>query len=226
MATAYNPSVVTDGLVLCLDAGNPKSYPGSGTAWNDLSGNNYNAVLVNGATFSEGGIKLDGTDDYAYIPSHNSNLAFPNGAMTLIVWEKLISYGWYGGIITTDTSSDLYWKIYRDVNQTNYKFRWGSSENSFPTFTLNKWNMYVAVKDSSTNLLLYFNGELASSYTVQQTITSQNNPITFGSYRYDNAVAGAFLSNQVIGSTLIYNRALSAAEVAQNFNATRSRYGI
>jgi hypothetical protein len=226
MAVYAGPDIVENGLVLHLDAANPRSYPGTGTGWFDLSGNNYNAILVNGASFNDNGIKLDGTNDYAYIPSHNSNLAFPNGGMTLIVWEKLISYVNFGGIITTDTGSDLYWKIYRDGLQENYKFRWGSSQNSFPAFTLNKWNMYAAVKDASTNLFLYFNGQLASSHTVQQTITSQNNPITFGSYRYDNAVSGAFLSNQIIGPVSIYNRSLTSEEIQQNFNALRGRFNL
>ena len=226
MGIAYNPGVVSDGLVLALDAGNPKSYPGSGTTWTDLSGNGYNATLVNGATFNNNGLRLDGTNDYAYIPSHNSKLAFPNGSMTLIVWEKVISYGVYGGIITTDTASDQFWKIYRDLGDTFYKFRWGGSQNAFPNFTLNTWNMYAAVKDASTNLFLYFNGNLASTYTVQQTIPSQNNPITFGSYRYNDAVAARYLSNQVIGPVSIYNRVLSAAEIKQNYDALRGRFGL
>jgi hypothetical protein len=226
MALGHGPTVVTNGLVLALDAADRNSYPGSGTAWTDLSGNGYNFTLVNGASYNNGGISLDGTNDYAYLPSHNSNLAFPNGSMTLIVWEKLISYGNYGGIISTDTTGDAYWKIFRDLGETNYKFRWGSSIMSFPSFTTGRWNMYCAVKDSSTNVYLYFNGTLASTHTVSQTISSQNNPITIGSYRYDDAVAGLYLSNQIIGPISIYNRALTASEVSQNFNALRGRFNI
>ena len=226
MAVSSGPDIVDSGLVLALDAADRNSYPGSGTTWTDLSGNGYNFTLVNGASYNNGGISLDGTNDYAYLPSHNSNLAFPNGSMTLIVWEKLISYGNYGGIISTDTTADSYWKIFRDLSQTNYQFRWGSSTLNFPSFTTNIWNMYCAVKDSSTNVYLYFNGTLASTHTVSQTISSQNNPITIGSYRYDDAVAGLYLSNQIIGPISIYNRALSATEIQQNFNSVRSRFGI
>jgi hypothetical protein len=223
---SHSPSLVLSGLTLCLDAGNTKSYPGSGTTWTDLSGNGYNFTLVNGPTYSNGGISLDGTNDYAYLPSHNSNLAFPNGSMTLIVWEKLNSYGNYGGIISPDTGGDAYWKIFRDASETNYKFRWGSSMMSFPSFTTGRWNMYCAVKDASTNVYLYFNGTLSSTNTVSQTISTQNNSIAIGSYRYNDAVAGLYLSNQVIGPVQIYNRALSAAEISQNFNALRGRFGI
>ena len=66
MPNNYGPRIVTDGLVLCLDAGNSKSYPGSGTAWNDLSRNGNNGTL-NGPTFNSadrGSIVFDGTNDY------------------------------------------------------------------------------------------------------------------------------------------------------------------
>jgi hypothetical protein len=67
MALAHSPSIVTSGLVLCLDAANPKSYPGSGTTWTDLSGNGNNGTLVNGPTYSSvngGSIVFDGSNDY------------------------------------------------------------------------------------------------------------------------------------------------------------------
>jgi hypothetical protein len=65
MASSIAPNIVTDGLVMYLDAANTKSYPGSGTTWNDLSGNSNNGTLINGPTFNpNGGIDFDGTDDY------------------------------------------------------------------------------------------------------------------------------------------------------------------
>ena len=67
MSTRYNPSIVRDSLLLYLDAANTKSYPGSGTTWYDLSGNNKNPTLTNGPTFNSdnlGSIVLDGTNDY------------------------------------------------------------------------------------------------------------------------------------------------------------------
>ena len=55
MATSYSPKIITDGLVLCLDAGDGKSYSGSGTAWTDRSGNDNHGTLVNGPTFNSDG---------------------------------------------------------------------------------------------------------------------------------------------------------------------------
>jgi len=70
----YGPKIVTSGLVLCLDAANKRSYPGTGTTWTDLSGNSNNGTLINGPTFNagnQGGIVFDGTNDYISIGSQN-----------------------------------------------------------------------------------------------------------------------------------------------------------
>jgi len=70
MALAHSPKIVTNGLVLCLDAGNPKSYPGSGSSWVDVTGNGYNATLINSPTYDSnvGFISFNGTNQYA---THN-----------------------------------------------------------------------------------------------------------------------------------------------------------
>ena len=76
MGLAHSPSIVTDGLVLCLDAANTKSYPGSGTTWTDISGKGYDGTLTNGPTFSSnygGNIVLDGSNDFV-TGVHNSEL--------------------------------------------------------------------------------------------------------------------------------------------------------
>ena len=87
MATLYSPKIVTDGLVLCLDAGNNKSYPSSGTAWNDLSGNNNNGTLTNGPTFTGsfgGSIVFDGTNDY--VDLGNISQLKPTTQITVSAW--------------------------------------------------------------------------------------------------------------------------------------------
>ena len=89
MAISYNPRIVTDGLVLALDAGNPKSYPGSGTTWTDLSGNGNNGTLTNGPTYSSangGSIVFDGVDDYAEITDSSNNFDLGGIDATLEFW--------------------------------------------------------------------------------------------------------------------------------------------
>lgn len=86
MATAYNPKLVTSGLILYLDAGNQASYPGSGTTWNDLSGNSRNASLVNGPTFSSdalGSVVFDGVNDYGTASGISTA-----GSMAISCWFK------------------------------------------------------------------------------------------------------------------------------------------
>ena len=88
MATDYNPSIVTDGLVLCVDAANTKSYPGSGTTWTDISSKGNNGTLTNGPTFSSGNggaIVFDGTNDYVDFGSQVANLS----TSTISFWIKL-----------------------------------------------------------------------------------------------------------------------------------------
>ena len=115
MAQYFSPKIVTNNLVLMVDAGNPKAYPGSGTTVGDLSGNGRSVVLVNGPTVSLQGITLDGTNDYATI-AHGGALSFSTGNFTICAWNRCISSfaGLYGGIITNDNTTDNAWKFYKD----------------------------------------------------------------------------------------------------------------
>ena len=80
MATRYSPAIVTSGLVLCLDAANPKSYSGTGTTWTDLSGNGYNGTLVNSPTFSQGVFTFNGSTNYINV----SGVNFATGTSTIM----------------------------------------------------------------------------------------------------------------------------------------------
>jgi hypothetical protein len=88
MSTKYSPQIVTSGLVLCLDAANKVSYPSTGTAWYDLSGNANTSTLINGPTFSgmnSGVIVFDGTDDYVSMPM-NTNTRLQNNYQTYLTY--------------------------------------------------------------------------------------------------------------------------------------------
>ena len=83
MGTSYNPRIVTNGLVLCLDAANKRSYPGAGTTWTDLSHNPTNLTLYNGLSYSDegnGSLLFDGTDDYASGSINNTTTTLPSGS--------------------------------------------------------------------------------------------------------------------------------------------------
>ena len=90
MSVSYNSSIVTNGLVLCLDAGNPRSYPGSGTAWYDVSGNNKTGTLVNGPSYNSsngGSFVFDGVDDYVNV--NNFNVSHGTSNFTYSCWAYL-----------------------------------------------------------------------------------------------------------------------------------------
>ena len=94
MGISYNPKIVTNGLVLCLDAANAKSYPGSGTAWTDLSGLGNTGTLTNGPTYSSannGSIVLDGINDYTSITCAANTIRAYNSTTQFII--KLPTYG-------------------------------------------------------------------------------------------------------------------------------------
>ena len=99
----YGPKIVTSGLVLCLDAANKRSYPGTGTTWTDLSGNSNNGTLTNGPTFSagnQGSIVFDGTNDYAYQSLFTNAITT---TLTFDVWVKFSDAGSSGRYIIIGT---------------------------------------------------------------------------------------------------------------------------
>jgi len=234
----YNGStIVRSGLVLYLDAGIANSYAGSGTTWTDLSGNAYNATLVNGPTYTAsngGAIVFDDTNDYIEVLSNGNVANFTVQSYTI----ETICYP----TIDPDTNEGVLWSYdYTSHNSHYYSqhlrlggsggvsdeigFFWndGSSyrgievNNAIPT--LNRW-YYIAATYTSGYQAVYINGSLANSSVRTDTISYYNQPIWISRANF----GGYFGGN--IAITRFYNRALSSAEVLQNFNANRGRFGI
>ena len=226
MSTQAPISVIQNGLVLCLDAGNIKSYLGTGTTWTDISKNGYNGVLVNGPTYDNRGLILDGTNDYAYV-SHGGALNFATGNFTVSVWHKNNnSSTGYNGIITNDYAGDNSWKIFRDNGEAFYKARCGGSTVlAFPSYTVGRFHFYTYTFNGS-NIQLYLDGSATGSTAASSPTAGSNNYIAFGSYRYTDAVGLYYLTSQVIGPVMLYNRSLTSSEILQNYNSTKSRFGL
>jgi len=219
----YNgSSIVRNGLLMYLDAGIANSYPGSGTTWTDLSGNSLNGTLTNGPTYSTavgGNIFFDGTDDYIDIGTNVYNMGIRRHA-TFTGWMTSLSAGggaylfsdWNGLGMTlrfnNTTSTDFY--VYGNNRRVTVSY----------TFTPGTWYHITGVMDGD-NMYTYINGLLGGSQTLGEDIGSSPSTLKIGP-RGD----GAGMSNQRVGNALIYNRALSAAEVLQNYNANRRRFGI
>jgi hypothetical protein len=244
MATNYNyfGNLVTSGLVLNLDAAKVASYPGTGTTWYDISGNNLTGSLVNGPTFTgigkQAAIVFDGTNDYV-------GLGTPNGlnitsSITINTWVNLNAF-------PSDTNATIYNKGYDNTNeQTFFSFNNQGGVNSllcgtyvaigninyFTKLTLTgsfanlittgSWNNLVGQYDGSS-WNLYVNGTLLSQTTTQGPKPSTS-PIAIGA-AYISSGYQRFINGR-ISNVQVYNRALSTTEITQNFNALRGRYGI
>jgi hypothetical protein len=221
------PDVSESGLVLALDAANSKSYPGSGTTWTDLSGNGNNGTLVNGVGYNSGNLgslSFDGTNDYI---SFSSNPSLTN-QITVETWVKLEnpqgpnSSGWIlgreGSYRMTYGSTQVDW-VCATVNNG-----WYTTGTAISTFSISPFTQiyqFVATYDGSNNRI-YVNGTLRTT-----GLSISGNIITNGNYYLIRSDAGNIDYGQgVIYSHKLYNRALTAQEIQQNFNATRSRFSI
>jgi hypothetical protein len=231
----YSSGVVQDGLVLNLDAGKFYSYSRSGTTWTDLSGNGNTGTLVNGPTYNGanyGSIAFDGTNDYTSI-SNNSLLSFGTNSFTINLWIRRISTSSSTPIITTYNdyntgySAYFYAGIYNGVQVYDSGFTLLASSGNYITslsaipITNNEW-VNISITRSGNNITLYRNGSLYSTASSSGNDWSgTGRPTLIG-----GGVASTTPLNGNIPQASIYNRALSAAEVSQNFNATKWRYGI
>lgn len=225
------PSMVAmnGGPVLCLDAGSKLSYPGTGTTWTDLSGNANNGTLVNGPTFSSangGSIVFNGTSNYG----QTSNLIIPaTGAFSVGMFYNLSGPG-RGGLFERNFNSPYNGMSFGQGGNSNWAFNILSYANSANELSvtvtypnLNTWYYDVGVFNGTDTVLFYRNGQNIGSTTG----VNQGNLNTQGTrtplllfYRGDSYLPGKLSNVQ------IYNRALSATEVATNFELLRGRYGI
>ena len=230
MAISRGPKIVTNGLVLALDAADKNSYVGSGTTWTDLSGNNNTGTLTNGPTFNGGNggsIVFDGSDDYVNV-SDNTSLDIA-GDKTLCCWVNLGSDPNGTGIAGKASSSVFGMSLAYSWDSKGFQAIAWNSTNSPQldkdlTRDINKW-VYVVGVQSSTTRLIYALDSLGtrSASGGGGTHTWDNNlSFTIGS------VTGGYYvpSNTKIAAVHVYNRALSATEVLQNYNATKTRFGL
>ena len=223
MGVTYNNRIVTDGLVLCLDAASKRSYPGTGTTWTDLKGGN-NVTLTNGPVFDSGNggsVGFDGANDYA--KNDSPDLPTGNVTATICAWLYRIntSGGWQGiagwGNRSTGQSALL------DMNQSRLAFStWGSvnSEDVISTYTVpaNTWK-YVVGSISNKNIKLYQDGIKVLDQTLANTPNVASTQLRIATTDYP----GRLLQCN-IAAVQIYSRVLSDDEIRQNYLATKERY--
>ena len=225
MAGSAGPDLVQNGLILALDAADKNSYVGSGTSWKDLSGNSYNGTLTNGPTFSNtngGVINFDGTDDYVDCGNVLASL-------TNLTLECFVKFGTqstsYNGIISKTLSNANGYEIrtagYTSTT-TTAQFRYVGDNGSpdFGALTNGVWYHLVATGILGLQLV-YKNGSVYNSGTYAGIPSANSNSLLIGKLAY----AGLY-ANMSMGYARIYNRALTATEVLQNYNATKTRFGL
>ena len=222
--TINGSPTVTAGLVLNLDAGNAASYPGSGTAWTDLSGNGRNGTLTGGPTYSSAdgwSIVFYGTNDFVQCSG-----SLTATAATFVIWMRRNGpQDDFDGIIYSRSANATGLSFFGTTNKISYT--WNNAVNTYtwdsgltiPDLT---WCM-VAVSVTSTS---------ATAYLCQSGgITSATNTVSHTSTVLDDVklaqddLGGRFFNGR-ISVAMIYDRALSADEITQNFNALRGRYGL
>jgi len=214
MATQYAfGQVVTNGLVLSLDAADKNSYPGSGTTWRDLTENNYSGSLINTPTFNSangGSFAFNGTNQY-------TTTSYPQpayGTGTSFTWNVWVNPGAGAGaapIIGNRGGSLVFTKLTRNA----FEYYPLVISN---ILTAGVWQNACIVKNG-TNFTYYLNSisVAVSSSSATQTLV----PFFIGG---DNTAGEYFVGSVAI--TQVYNRALSSTEITQNYNAQKSRFGL
>ncbi len=223
MSISYNSSIVTNGLVLCVDAGNPRSYSGSGTQWNDATSSGFNFSLTNGPVYSSsnlGSFTFDGVNDFA---SASDNTALNTQTPTVEVWVK-----------TNATTQNGFWFEKGSVNTQYALFQEGGSitwrlttnvgsltATTASFMSTSNWAQVVGTYTSGDRRI-YVNGVQVASDALAYTIPTNSSGMFIGAY----GTGTGYFYNGALSICRVYNRVLSAAEVLQNFNAIRGRYGI
>ena len=226
MGISAGPDIITDGLVLELDAGDRNSYPGTGTTWRDLSGNSNNGTLTNGPTFNTGNlgsIVFDGTNDY--VASFPTIIA-PVGTKTILCFIYLTTAIRAGVCGTRSTIGGGFGFTTNRTTAGNltYYHPGGSLIEVAAGITTNTWTQVGLVYNSTAATAALFKngaqvGATATSFSAEGA-TAYTGVIG----DEDQSVGTPFKGN--IASVQIYNKALSSQEILQNYTAMKTRFGL
>ena len=234
MSGKSGPDIVENGLVLCLDAANKLSYPRSGTTWTDVSGNSNTGTLTNGPTFNAanmGGIVFDGSDDYVNVA--NASSLNPSNGISVSVWVKFTSTinNTRQMLVEKHTSPGSGWWFAGENNKIVWLILGTSGGEKYIDLTNNTslisgiiYNIVGTYDATGSTLKLYVNGRDDGGTILGggSGLSSSSNPLIIGKqHNWGNGPSSITTFN-----TSLYNRALNATEILQNYNATKSRFGL
>ena len=222
MGLFHSLLIVTDGLVTLLDAGISISYSGSGTTCKDLSPNKQDAIMNSSPAFTTSDgvacFDLDGTDDYFEIANHIN----VSPAVTASCWVKSNTTNWNDtGWLMSKRNQFLLLPAINSKNFQWYVHQGGFQATSYndTSFDITQWHNWTGTYEG-TNLTVYRNGKQVATRTVSGTLTSSTSSLYIG---FD---FGTRFGDAKIAYCMVYNKALTAAEVKQNFEAMRGRFGL
>ena len=265
MAGTIAPNIITDGLILYLDAANTKSYVSGSTTWTDISNNRNNGTLINGPTFdtgSGGNIVCDGINDRIDVPRSLNGFTYNihyDIDWTIECWMYLYTpdaspqtykmiYGNYSGcnysvypgnatgfmIYNASNSGTVYTSFGFGPNSPSGcppEVSWNTSESSWVyNLAVNKWCHFIMTSTDGTTYRIYVNGIQQGATKTFDFKNSANRTANNLAANRDYSWGGEFVgngANQVGFSNMrMYNRPLSATEILQNYNTTKTRYGL
>jgi hypothetical protein len=222
MSYRTGPKIVTDGLVLCLDAADRNSYPGSGSTWYDLSGQS-NDFTINGPTFSSlnnGCFSFNGSADYM----RKTTSGIITNSVTIETWFYLSQTKSYHGIFGS-SNTERYEMLVKGTYQVEVSLQssnWAQYNNQL---ALNNWYNFTLSATNGSQWKMYKNGNDLGNPSNSSGTWQVSGAVTYldiGRLRNNTL----FTPNGLIPIIKVYNRALSASEVLQNYNATKGRFGL
>jgi len=224
MGVTYNNRIVTDGLILCLDAASKRSYPGTGTAWTDLKEGN-SGTLTNGPTFDAengGSLTFDGANTYVDLGTSIDT----NVPISVSCWFKADQEQRYQGLVSRADGSTSFRNFILYISNIDGDGGFGTYINAhrkvLGVISTNTWYNGCFTLDSSNNLKLYLNASLVKSDTSVSYTDQSSDKLLVGEFQ---AGAGSdYPLDGNISNVSIYNRALSADEIRQNYLSTKERY--
>jgi len=223
MPTHSGPNITDDGLVLALDAGDPYSYPGSGTTWYDLSGNGNDATIVNSPPWSNtngGRFEFDGTYDYLNFPE----ISFTNQDFTLEFWGQIVNFDSRRTIFIGDFPGELtratvfFTALKTDGVTVSNNFGSGAWPYPVPTGEVFLWNFMFYSDRTAT---------FATNAETNPLDTDDFSGVTNLTFKFNGFArnSGRPYYGDLYGLR-IYNRALTQPELTRNYNGLKSRFGL
>jgi hypothetical protein len=223
-ATVQQPSIATTGLLLYLDAGNPASYPGSGTTWTDLSSNANNATSLNGTTYSSanGGILTFNGSGSGSLVANKYNTTYTGKTIFIAGNVTDVANGNFRAALGASAGSRNFNLYLYSPSAGQYQMHFSAggvgSFSANLSYTPGSWFTAGITQQTDGTLIYYLNGQQVSTTT--QTFSQYLSGSTENVGRADNFWSGP------LPVITVYGVALTAAQMLANHNAVRLRYGL